>query len=251
MPSFAKIAALVRTPAAWGALSQGVVATAEHGAALGRFDFRTVIDVGANKGQFAAFAAARWPAAALYCFEPLPGPRARLEAVMRDRARIFDCALGARTDEVDILLSSREDSSSILPMAEQGALFGQTADGALRVHLRRLDDCIDANAIVRPALLKIDVQGFEREVLAGAGAVAVAVDAVFVELSFVELYRRQPLAGEVGALLAQMGFGLAGVFNQARDRKMRPLQADFLFERLERPYAGNAKSAETGPPRTS
>jgi len=69
---------LLQTPASWPALLHGVAATLEHDTALGHETFATVIDVGANKGQFAVYAGIRWPDARLICFEPLPGPRAKL-----------------------------------------------------------------------------------------------------------------------------------------------------------------------------
>ncbi|MDG4594417.1 MAG: hypothetical protein P9F75_01770 [Candidatus Contendobacter sp.] len=59
---------LLANPRYWRALSQGVAATVEHDAALGADEFATVIDVGANKGQFATYALTRWPQARLICF---------------------------------------------------------------------------------------------------------------------------------------------------------------------------------------
>ncbi|WP_201068223.1 MULTISPECIES: endonuclease/exonuclease/phosphatase family protein [Thiorhodovibrio] len=53
----------LRTPACWAALRHGEAATLEHDAALGRERFATVIDVGANKGQFAVYTRLRWPRA--------------------------------------------------------------------------------------------------------------------------------------------------------------------------------------------
>ena len=78
-----KYARLLSQPACWPALAQGVAATLEHDSALGREHFATVIDVGANKGQFAIDARQRWPQARLICFEPLPAPapRAKLARV--------------------------------------------------------------------------------------------------------------------------------------------------------------------------
>ncbi|WP_462322659.1 FkbM family methyltransferase [Halochromatium sp.] len=76
-------------------LRHGVVATLEHGAALGRETVNTVIDVGANKGQFASYARLRWPKARLICVEPLPEPRAKLTRITRCHAEIHACALGA------------------------------------------------------------------------------------------------------------------------------------------------------------
>ena len=215
----------------WPALSRGVAATVEHSAALGGDQFATVIDVGANKGQFAVFAANRWPHARLVCFEPLSGPRAKLVRVTRGRAEIHDCALGFSAGEGEMRLASRVDSSSLLPLgARQKAIFGMKETGVLRVPVRRLDTCLSP-PLRRPALLKIDVQGFELEVLKGACGLLHDIDAVYVEASDVELYEGQALADEVLQLLASSGFQLAGRFN-TQLHKGQPIQGDLLFRQV-------------------
>jgi hypothetical protein len=95
-PRLRKYAKLLQTPACWPALRHGVAATLDHDSALGRDRFATVIDVGANKGQFAVYARIRWPKARLICVEPLPNPRAKLVRVTGGQAEIHDCALGRR-----------------------------------------------------------------------------------------------------------------------------------------------------------
>ena len=232
MASLGKLGAIAAEPRAWRALGLGVAATMEHAAALGRHDFATVIDVGANKGQFAAFAMRTWPRAQLVCFEPLPGPRATLARVTGDRAKLFDCALGAGDGHADIHVASRDDSSSMLEMNDlQKDLYGMTEAGALRVPVRRLDACLETLDWKAPALLKIDVQGFELQVLSGAATTLARIDAAYIELSFVELYKGQALADDVLAVTRAHGLALAGVFNQTEGPGGAPIQADFLFMR--------------------
>ena len=232
MASLGKLGAIAIEPRAWRALGLGVAATMEHAGALGRLDFATVIDVGANKGQFAAFAMRTWPLAQLVCFEPLPGPRTTLARVTDGRAKLFDCALGAEDGHADIHVASRDDSSSMLQMnALQKDLYGMTEAGPLRVPVRRLDVCLETLNWKTPALLKIDVQGFELQVLAGAAATLARIDAAYIELSFVELYKSQALADDVLAVTRACGLALTGVFNQTEGPDGAPIQADFLFTR--------------------
>ena len=82
----------------------------------------------------------------------------------------------------------------------------------------------------RPSLLKIDVQGYELEVLKGASALLSAIDAIYVEVSWVELYKGQALHDEVEALLLDAGFKQAEVFNE-ENYKGELIQADMLFLR--------------------
>ncbi|MEA3641086.1 MAG: FkbM family methyltransferase [Lamprobacter sp.] len=227
-PRLRKYLKLLQRPACWPALLQGVAATLEHDSALGREHFATVIDVGANKGQFATYARLRWPQARLICFEPLPAPRAKLARATRGQAEIQACALGAAPGEGELHLASRADSSSLLALGErQKTLFGMNETGVLRVPIQRLDACIRP-PLARPSLLKIDVQGFELEVLKGATGLLPEIDVVYVEASDVELYQGQALHAEIERFLTAAGFRVKGCFNEQFDQGQR-VQADWLF----------------------
>lgn len=230
---------LLQTPACWPALRHGVAATIEHDAALGRDHFATVIDVGANKGQFAVYARMRWPKARLICFEPLPEPRAKLLQVTRGQAEIHACALGAAPAEGRMHLATRTDSSSLLALgARQKAIFGMEESGELRVPIDRLDACL-STPLPHPVLLKIDVQGFELEVLKGATGLLPHIDAVYVEASYVELYEGQALHEEIERFLTDAGFSLDGRHN-TYVHQGEPVQADLLFRRAS-PALGAAR----------
>jgi FkbM family methyltransferase len=229
-PRLRKFAALLRSPACWPALLQGVAATLDHDIALGRDSFATVIDAGANKGQFAVYARTRWPKARLICFEPLPGPRATLARVTRGQARIHACALGSAPGEGRMHLATRTDSSSLLALgARQKAILGMEECGELRVPIKRLDACL-TTPLPRPVLLKIDVQGFELEVLKGSTGLFPQIDVIYVEASYVEFYEGQALHEEIERFLSDAGFILDGPFN-THLHQGEPVQAEFLFRR--------------------
>ncbi|MFZ1337577.1 MAG: FkbM family methyltransferase, partial [Paracoccaceae bacterium] len=91
---------------------------------------------------------------------------------------------------------------------------------------------IAATEILGPALLKIDVQGYEQQVLEGCETLLSRFDWVFAELSFVELYAGQTLAPEVIGWLETRGFRLDGVYVSDMSYKNgRMIQGDFLFHR--------------------
>jgi hypothetical protein len=142
-------------------------------------------------------------------------------------------AAAATDGEAELVISADADSSSLLPMtALQVETFPGTAEAArLMVSTARLDRLLDATLLARPALLKIDVQGAELEVLRGAATVLEAIDEVLVECSFVELYRGQALAGEVARHLHDRGFALSAVCSPVADGRGLLLQADLLFAR--------------------
>ena len=215
----------------------GVAAGTEHLQMLQALGpVQTIIDVGANRGQFALAARRAWPQATIVSFEPLSGPAEIYRGVFAadGRTRLVEAALGAAPEQATIHVSGRDDSSSLLPITTmQSALFPGTGEvAAQQVRVTRLADELDH--IESPALLKLDVQGFELQALRGCEDLLDRLDWIYVECSFVELYAGQALADEVIAWLRERGFALHGVHNMAYDRSGQAIQADFLFARSVR-----------------
>jgi len=97
------------------------------------------------------------------------------------------------------------------------------------VEVRTLDDFADELASDGPALLKIDVQGAELEVVRGAAATPGSFRWIYLEMSFVELYDGQPLADTMIDELRDRGFRLAGTGTPSISGGL-PVQVDALFE---------------------
>lgn len=232
-----KLAAIATVPAYWRGLRHGVAAAVEHQGAALDHDYRTVIDVGANRGQFLLVAARRFPDATLLAFEPLAGPRERLRRAMpRSRpVRLFELALSDRAGTATFHVSRADDSSSLLPISDaQVSTFPGTDEVAqVTVRTARLDEVLSAEELIQPVLLKIDVQGGELGVLQGAAGVLTGIATVLVECSFAELYEGQPTTDAVVRFLRGHGFGLHSVGEVTRTAAGRPVQADLVFERAE------------------
>jgi FkbM family methyltransferase len=195
-----------------------------------------VIDVGAHHGQFALFAHHQFPRAQIFCFEPLPQGQQIILQLLPEPApvKLFGIALGSSATEGSVMhISGLDDSSSLLPITERctTAFPGTEEITSVNVTVSRLNDVFRNHSLARPCLLKIDVQGYELEVLQGGDRILQDVDEVLVECSFTELYAGQALAGELIAHLWAAGFDLAGVFELKRDLAGRCLQADLLFKR--------------------
>lgn len=212
----------------------GVAASIEHESALAFVEYKTVVDIGANVGQFALFASKRFPEAKIFSFEPLEDCWSTFAGIFRgDRhVQFFRYGVGPADTDAAINVTNENDSSSILmPAAAQAEAFGTAVRTTKKVELRRLGSVLSRDQIGGPALLKIDVQGFELEVLKGCEELLDRFETIYVEASYVELYKGQALAGEVIEFLRQRGFEIRGVFNQHVDGVQGPLQADFLFQR--------------------
>lgn len=211
-----------------------VLAGAEHRRVL-KADLATVVDIGANRGQF-ALAVRQWvPKSRVFAFEPLAGPATRFRRIFKGDSRVtlYQAAIGPESCETIIHVSAADDSSSLLPIsAIQESLFPGT--GEIRketVQVGRLSDYVSATDIEAPAMLKLDVQGFELAALCGCEDLLDRFTFIYAECSFVELYSGQALADEVIAWLRERGFKLSGAYNMQYDRNGRAIQADFLFYR--------------------
>lgn len=217
------------------ALRHGVAPSFEHRDILQNLGvLNTVVDVGANVGQFALLTLRVQPKAAIHSFEPLSAAAETFRKVIghNPRVTLHRCALGAEQAVMPIHVTSRADSSSLLAPTLQPKIFpGTHTVKREEVSVMPLHLALPAGQITAPALLKIDVQGFEAQVLEGCSALLDRFEWIFVELSFVELYARQKLAPEIIDWLHARGFALCSVYTDAhsyRDGKM--IQGDFLFK---------------------
>jgi FkbM family methyltransferase len=213
----------------------GVAAAIEHEPLLKSLDFRTIIDIGANRGQFALVTRHCYPQARIVAFEPLAAPGRKFRAVhgQDELITLHPVAVGPAPGSATMHVTAEDDSSSLLPVTElQQSLFSGTNEvAAEEIQVEPLAAKLRAEDLAEPALLKIDVQGYELPVLEGCDSLLDRFSHLYVECSFVELYRGQALAGEVIAFLGKRGFQLVGAYNAQYDPRGRAIQADMLFAR--------------------
>lgn len=232
---FLKLLRLLPNPVYRRGLRFGVGAAIEHRHVIGGLKLASVVDVGANVGQFSLLVRALHPVARITAFEPLPDAAARYRQVFEgdDQVTLHEAAISPKAGTATMHVSASADSSSLLPISErQSELFPGTGEvGTIDVAVGPLDQFVDATEIQAPAMLKIDVQGFELEVLRGSAARLTAFEYVYVEASFEALYEDQALFTDVEAFLLSQGFEEVGRYNIAQTDAGAPIQADFLFRR--------------------
>jgi FkbM family methyltransferase len=176
---------------------------------------RSVFDVGAAYGDKTLTFLRAFPQSAVHCFEPQTTSRRRLirrTAKWRDRVVVHDYGLYAENCVVDLRLYSYPDASSILPVPKYMRDEGKTEVGIETVTVRRLDDCLAELSATAIDVLKIDVEGVEKEVLQGAVCALAITDNVLVEISPMRKgpYSRDHI--EVLTLLHDAGFTLMGQY---------------------------------------
>jgi FkbM family methyltransferase len=217
----------------YSALRHGVAAATEHLSVIRQTAAATLIDIGANKGQFSLAFRGLQPQARIIAFEPLPeAAETYLRVFAGDEGvELHRVAIGETEGELDFHVTNRTDSSSLLaPGPAQEIAFGVSEDRTISVRASRLESCIQLSRLEHPILMKIDVQGAELQVVRGCDQLE-AADYIYVELSFLELYEGQATVEQVFDYLGSRGFRLIGVFNQVSTLRYGPTQADFLFAR--------------------
>lgn len=226
-----KYASVVLQPAYHRGLRHGVVAGVEHEGAIRFVKPATLIDVGANKGQFSAVVRRLFPRAVVHAFEPLASERTKLAAVVPG-ATIHPYAVSEQKGPVTFYVTDRADSSSLFtPGTAENNAFGVAVTEQIKVEAVHIQDHVDLAALPRPVMMKIDVQGAELSVLRSLEDAIGLIDSIYCEISFIPLYEGQSLATEVCAYLFERGFALRGAYNPSHVDRLGPAQADLLFER--------------------
>ncbi|MEA5362328.1 FkbM family methyltransferase [Amycolatopsis sp., V23-08] len=198
---------------------------------------RSVVDVGANSGQYARLLrSAGYDGRILSC-EPLAVPFGMLHAAATGDAAwdTVRTALGRETGRVTVHVAGNSYSSSVLDMlpAHVDAAPDSRCVGHEDVPMTTVDDLLGGE-VTEPVLLKMDVQGYEAEVLAGAEKTLPSLSIVQAELSLVPLYGAQPLMDEIVRHLDDRGFAVWSLEPGFRDaRTGRMLQCDGIFVRRD------------------
>jgi FkbM family methyltransferase len=203
---------------------------AEHGVDL-------VLDVGAARGGFARELREFGYAGRIVSFEPIAAAYADLTAAAAGdpKWRCVHSALGRTAGAQTINIASNSDSSSLLPMAEEHRSAAPHVDyvGAEEISVARLDDVAPEHlaSATRP-FLKIDTQGFEREVLAGGPETLATCVGLQLELSFVPLYSGGMLVDEAISFAYDHGFRMVAIAQGFTNPTGAMLQADGVFVRV-------------------
>jgi FkbM family methyltransferase len=217
------------------ALLKGAAAGIEHRLVLQQMEFDFIVDVGANRGQFALVARKVFPRARILSFEPLAEPIQIFKRVFEhDRyITLYPYAIGGEKMSLTIHVTQDDDSSSILPITRfQSDLFPGSAEKETRqVMVYPLSQFIDAGSIPSASLLKVDVQGYELNVLQGCEDILQKFSHLYIECSFIELYENQALAHEIIAWLEARNFVLSSIHNLYYGKDGMTIQGDFLFSR--------------------
>lgn len=199
---------------------------------------QVVLDVGAAKGYWSQRAGWIFPEARFFLFDPLDESEASLRALsQRDpRFQYFLMALGRERSTLRINVAPDPEASSLLefPGGDQAA--------QREVPVETVDSLLASARIPSPDLVKLDVQGYELEVMGGAQSLLGRASVFIVEVSLFEFMPRCPLAHEVVQYFGQRGyrlFDLAGLLRRPFQDDLG--QMDLVFVAENSPLVAEAR----------
>lgn len=191
-------------------------------------NIETVLDIGANTGQFANRIHEILPQAKIISFEPIKQCFDQLVANTSGiNVKAFNFALGDTEEQAEINVSKQTPSSSLLEMADlhSSAFAGTEYASKETINVKRLDDVITELGDLGKTLVKIDVQGFEDRVIKGGAETLRKADLIIIETTFQELYKDQVLFNGIYNLLEGLGFHFKGNISQS----LHPKDGSILY----------------------
>lgn len=195
------------------------------------FSPSSAVDVGAHRGHWTAMFKEVFPACELLLVEPQPELAADLDAICHRLPGLtwVQTAVGAREETRLQTIWEDLQGSSFLPRPDAA----RAAAGEQRpARVARLDDLLSRWGARVPDLVKLDVQGFELEVLAGCPSIFGKTEVFILETSLYAFLDDIPLLREVIQFMAERGYEIYDIAGQIR----RPIdgalgQLDIAFAR--------------------
>jgi FkbM family methyltransferase len=196
-----------------------------------------VLDVGANTGQYSHELRKAGYKGLIISFEPLSEAfqKLSLKASHDKNWQVFNYALGEVNGKATIHVSKHSPSSSLLPMTK---LHNDAAPGSEYIkeeliEIRTLDSVFPILDITDERIfLKVDTQGYEKNVLDGATVSLASIKGIQLELSATRLYQGEELYYSICRFVEERSFHLIRIipgFSHSETRDM--LQFDALFFR--------------------
>ncbi len=202
-----------------------------------RFRPRVVLDVGANIGAVSKELFQTYKPVFIGMVEANPILAESLERQSWNcRSRVFSCALGEKngTTSFNIVRKGNNNnfaSSSVLPLSDEAKELWKLHEiETIIIPMRTLDavwrDCMAGEML---DLLKLDVQGYEMQVLRGGEETLPKTKVLITEMSFFQEYEGQCLFHQLYEFLHCRGFELSAIYEVARLKGWAPLQCNGVF----------------------
>ena len=198
----------------------------------------TVIDVGANIGQFSIASYHEFESAEIISIEPdrILAHRLKKNLSSNRCKKIICVAVGDYDGKIDLHINADPQNNSVLPLDEDRRSYfpDNIVLRKVTVPISRLDTLLNSKMLPKPILLKIDVQGYEEKVIKGAINTLLDIRWVVMEISFAHLYKGEAKFLPMINLMASYGFQFVKPLNfHQSEKSFDIIEMDALFEKLD------------------
>lgn len=196
-----------------------------------RYSVDTIIDVGANKGQWAVSLVENFPFVNFHSFEPLPAVFEYLEITARDydNWNVYNLGVGSKSEVACINVASNSGlSSSFLESTNHSLVHPNIyfEKNDVEIEIVPLNNFMHYGA---SNFLKIDTGGFENSVLDGISKKIKLISLIEIESSFTPMYEGESSHHRIISRLEDEGFVPISFGNVHRDASGRVWQLDTLL----------------------
>lgn len=198
---------------------------------------KVIFDLGAHEGHLSEKYLSIFPDSQIFAFEPSYEAFAILSKRFEHTPKVTcsKTAVASQTGSAQLFLNRFNQTNSLLPAAPEVNTYldAELVEnlGTAQVDTITLDDFCRSNAIKRINLLKMDVQGGELMVLEGAQKLLSegAIEMIYTEVNFVNLYKDQVGFHELSDYLSKHGFALYGFYYLSYGKNGMLAWSDALF----------------------
>tara|TARA_B100000945_G_C20347810_1_gene580664 strand:+ start:411 stop:1157 length:747 start_codon:yes stop_codon:yes gene_type:complete len=213
-------------------LYYNIAASIELEELIKNLNINMIIDIGSNKGQFILILDKFFKNIKVLSFEPISEVLKKQKKFFASRENItfFNFALGSSNSETILNITRKKDSSSILQIANEN-LLGRNFDiiEKRQISVKTLESALRNIKLKDSILLKLDVQGYEFEVLKGAENLLPKIKYIITEVAKNQIYKNQVAENIVIKYLKERNFEIIKTANLFKIKNTNYLQKDILF----------------------
>ena len=236
MISLKKIIKLIKVKIWRKGLFNGIAAAVELEDILKNINPETFVDIGSNKGQFILLVEKLFSNKTVYSFEPIIEILEKQKKFFNYKKNIhyYNFALGSSSLLREFFITRRMDSSSFFKI---NSIANKNKNYEVKsrrdITIKTLDEVMIDKKFIKPVLIKIDVQGYELEVLKGSEKFLNEIDYLLLEVSKNEMYTSQPKENQIIEYLKNKNFSIFKENNWSIIKKTDFSQRDILFKKQE------------------
>ncbi len=176
---------------------------------------KTIIDIGANKGQFSEACFQLFDKVKIIAIEPDANTSKILKKNLSDKnIDIISKVISSRIGTINFQINEDSQVSSVLSLGKDRKKFflNSKVKNIKKLPVSTLDRVINKR-VKKPILIKIDTQGLEYEIIKGAKNILKITKWVILEVPLKKLYKGQKNFDDLNNIMKKNNFSLTGVLN--------------------------------------